>query len=176
MMLLDCAFDNKESNVISHETPFRPLFPRQLTILYSPFSLYFSGSTVDDSELSCGAYPSHPKMDVLGKAAATTATGEADASGHHYSSLQCVHCSHSTHLTTTDSGSICIKDSTAVSKLLSKLSPLGYPANCQILNFDEGTKIALEYNSLQQQLILRHISGDSVRYKNLCRELISTII
>lgn len=119
---------------------------------------------MDESELSCGAYPSQ-----------ATATAESDAIGH-YSSLQCLHCNHSTHLTTTDSGSICIKDSTAVSKLLSKLSPLGYPANCQILNFDEGTKIGLEWNSLQQQLILRHISGDSLKYKNLCRELISTII
>lgn len=150
---------------------------------------------MEDSGSSCGApFPSHSTIDVLAKAAAAAAAATAaavtgasdDAGALHYSSLQCLHCTHhSTHLTTTDSGSICIKDSTAVSKLLSKLSPLGYldeassypAANRQILNFDESNiKIALEWNSLQQQLILRHISGDASRYKNLCRELISTII
>ena len=118
-------------------------------------------------------------MDALVKAAASVDASESAAM--HYSSLQCLHCAHPTHLTTTDSRSICIKDSTAVSKLLSKLGPIGYSDETtyqpsrHILNFDESNiKIALEFES--QQLILRHISGDASRYKNLCRELISTII
>lgn len=111
------------------------------------------------------------------KKAATIDSG--DSVGLHYSSLQCVHCSQATHLTTTDSGNICI-NGTAVTKLLSKLGPMDDSASCQpnrhILNFDESNiQIALEWNA-QHQLILRHISGDASRYKNLCRELISTII
>lgn len=120
------------------------------------------------------------------KKAATIDSG--DSVGLHYSSLQCVQIENrkienfqATHLTTTDSGSICI-NGTAVTKLLSKLGPMDDSPTCQpnrhILNFDESnTQIALEWNAQHQhQLILRHISGDASRYKNLCRELISTII
>ena len=155
----------------------------------SPLPL-FAGSATEEIELTGagGGFPSHPNLsskpchptkEALVKAATIDSP---ESAGLHYSSLQCLHCSHPTHLmTTTDSGNICINDSTAVSKLLSKLGPMSYcddpsyQPNRHIVNFDGSIKISFEWNA-QQQLILRHISGDASRYRNLCHSLISTII
>lgn len=107
----------------------------------------------------------------------------------HYSSLQCLYCNQgNVHghndggglLTTTDSGSICIKDTVAANKLLSRLGHIVFPGQLlnerHVLNFDESNlQIAVEWNNLRQQLILRHVSGDASHYKNVCRELISTL-
>lgn len=105
---------------------------------------------------------------------------ELVSSSFHYSSLQCVHCSNNAHLTTTDSGSICITDLNTATKLLNKFGHNKIYQQKQqqhILNIDESNlQISIEWNELQQQMILRHVSGDASRYKHLCRELISTII
>lgn len=158
-------------------------------ISYSePVSLAESALTAEDLELSVN-FPSFPNLSSSAKPvpepSCQAAQGPEPCSPGtlHYSSLQCVHCNVTTHLTTTDSGSICIKDLDAASKLLNKFGHIIYSEdnafqeNCHILNFDESNiKIGLEWNALQQQLILRHVSGDASRYKNLCQELISTII
>lgn len=149
-------------------------------------SLAESTPVLEESELAA-VFPSYsnlcsnPSPDPLSKVANSEECCSQD--GLRYSSLQCVHCIKNTHLTTTDSGSICIKDLDAASKFLSKFGHIIYSddknfqENCHILNFDESNiKIGLEWNALQQQLILRHVSGDASRYKNLCQELISTII
>lgn len=152
--------------------------------------LYLAESALnpDDPELPVN-FPSYPNLSSGLQKVPDPSGQEADAqelcspSTLHYSSLQCVHCNVSNHLTTTDSGSICIKDLNAASKLLNKYSHIIYSEenniqqNRHILNFDESNiKIGIEWNALQQQLILRHVSGDASRYKNLCQELISTII
>ena len=150
--------------------------------------VYFSESEwpIEDTELAV-TFPSHPNL------SSNMCTPDAQTQVHnsqesysgavHYSSLQCVHYIGNSHLTTTDSGTICIKDQNAASKFLSKFAHIAYidsknfQENFHILNFDESNiKIGLEWNELQQQLILRHVSGDASRYKNLCQELISTII
>lgn len=108
-------------------------------------------------------------------------------SSMHYSSLQCLYCTEGNGgqcggglLTTTDSGSICIKDTVAANKLLTRLGHIVFPGQLlnerHVLNFDESNlQIALEWNNLRQQLILRHVSGDASQYKNVCHELISTL-
>ena len=145
---------------------------------------------MEDGELAA-AFPSHPNLCAdHGNDSTITANDKDNSSVDHlhYSSLQCVHCGDKDddiHLTTTDSGSICITDLKAASKFLNKFGQMLYSGepnyqdmvHNQILNFDESNiQIGLEWNGMQQQLILRHVSGDQSRYMNLCRELISTII
>ncbi|KAJ6223651.1 hypothetical protein RDWZM_002196 [Blomia tropicalis] len=149
-----------------------------------------SSPTMEDGELAA-AFPSHPNLCAdHGNDSTITANDKDNSSVDHlhYSSLQCVHCGDKDddiHLTTTDSGSICITDLKAASKFLNKFGQMLYSGepnyqdmvHNQILNFDESNiQIGLEWNGMQQQLILRHVSGDQSRYMNLCRELISTII
>lgn len=114
--------------------------------------------------------------------ASTILTTEPDSSTHHsptsvqYASLQTVFaCQHPGCISMTDSGSICIKDVNAARRLLNKL---GYK-NCQdafpVINLDN-IKIGLEWNSIQKQLIFKHLEGDTLHYESLCHQLISTII
>lgn len=99
---------------------------------------------------------------------------------NHYASVPCV--LNSKQLTTTDSGSLCINDRKTAAKLLSHFGRRDHDQliDCRenhVLNYGQTElQISLEWNQLQQKLILKHVSGDATKYQSLCHELISTII
>nr|XP_046910015.1 serine/threonine-protein kinase SIK1-like isoform X1 [Dermatophagoides farinae] len=99
---------------------------------------------------------------------------------NHYTSVPCV--LNSKQLTTTDSGSLCINDRKTAAKLLSHFGRRDHDQliDCRenhVLNYGQTElQISLEWNQLQQKLILKHVSGDATKYQSLCHELISTII
>lgn len=139
-----------------------------------------SVTDTDGFELTTN-FPSHPNLTHRSETSPAPAPSKdlescIELNSFHYSSLQCIRCNSATRLTTTDSGSIYIKDPNTASKVLSRF---GHEKDYEkhILKIDESNlQISIEWNELQQQVILRHVSGDASRYKNLCHELISTII
>jgi hypothetical protein len=80
-------------------------------------------------------------------------------------------------LRTTGSGSICIEDLGAATKLLRRLAGKTTPDKANVIMFDDNDiQISLEWNALRQQLVLRRVSGDQTAYKDVCRELIANIM
>jgi hypothetical protein len=75
-------------------------------------------------------------------------------------------------LHTTDSGSICIDDFDAASKLLRKLNT-GQP---RFLYQAQDICIEAEWNQIKNHLVLRRVSGDSTQYNSICQQLISNIL
>lgn len=128
-------------------------------------------------------YPSYPNLindDHLSDACFDSQQQQQQSPFSHYTSVPCV-LNNSKQLTTTDSGSICINDRKTAAKLLSHFGHDQHQlTNCRqhhVLNYGHTQlHISIEWNQLQQKLILKHVSGDASQYQNLCHELISTII
>ncbi|OTF75984.1 hypothetical protein BLA29_005879 [Euroglyphus maynei] len=124
-------------------------------------------------------YPSYPNLmnddhlSVHGRC-----NNDQQSTFAHYTSVPCV--LSSKQLTTTDSGSICINDRKTAAKLLSHFGHDQQLTNCRerhVLTYGHTQlQISIEWNQLQQKLILKHVSGDASQYQSLCHELISTII
>jgi len=95
-----------------------------------------------------------------------------------YTSLQCLSRDGTfSTLRTTGSGSICIEDLGAATKLLRRLAGKTTPDKANVIMFDDNDiQISLEWNALRQQLVLRRVSGDQTAYKDVCRELIANIM
>jgi len=95
-----------------------------------------------------------------------------------YTSLQCLsRDGTSSTLRTTGSGSICIEDLGAATKLLRRLAGKTTTDYRNVIMFDDNDiQISLEWNAMRQLLVLRRVSGDATQYKDVCRELIANIM
>ena len=90
------------------------------------------------------------------------------ASSPHFRSLQTL--SDERRLTTTGSGSICVSDTSAANKLLTRFRD-------QTIGFlDSDLQICLEWSELRQSLVLRRVSGDQSQYSAICRQLIHSVM
>ncbi|CAG2101057.1 unnamed protein product [Medioppia subpectinata] len=91
----------------------------------------------------------------------------------HYQSLQSVarDCDHVLH--TTGSGSVCIEDLGAATKLLHRLAATSGLSD--VIAFrDTDIQISLEWNA--NRLVLRRVSGDQTQYKDVCNQLIHSVM
>ncbi|XP_054168435.1 serine/threonine-protein kinase SIK3 homolog [Oppia nitens] len=88
----------------------------------------------------------------------------------HYTSLQSLARDASAALSTTGSGSICVDDLAAATRLLSRFSGAR-----DVIAFDDNDiQIALEWSA--NRLVLRRVSGDASQYKHVCHRLIQSVM
>ena len=80
----------------------------------------------------------------------------------------------------TGSGSILVNDVKTAAKLMNRLgssSPAVSSTAGHVLTFDDSDLcIQLQWNEIQNHLVLRRLSGDATRYSNICQELLQNVL